>query len=130
MTRKIDVDNLDADDVQYMRQRPWLIDEAKLQGVTDIEDRMTDVDKKDEPEEPDVTGPPDYTKKGLPELRSLAESRGLDKTGGKAKIIERLQIADAPAATVSREAEGAAEIARTGDPEANPDADNDDENAE
>ena len=103
MTRQIDLDNLDADQVAYIRQRPWLIQEAKLRGVDDIEDRLEAVENA-----PVVQGG-DYDDVKLTDLRKLAESRGIDKGGSAKEIRERLQEADAAALGTSEEADGALE---------------------
>jgi hypothetical protein len=103
MTRQIDLDNLDADQVIYIRQRPWLIQEAKLRGVDDIEERLEAV------ENPTVERGGDYDDLKLAALRQTAESRGVDKSGSAKEIRERLQEADAAAAGTSEEATGAQE---------------------
>lgn len=42
MSRQIDIDNLTADDVPYLRDRPWLIDQYRRQGYTDHMDAVAD----------------------------------------------------------------------------------------
>lgn len=37
--REVDFKNLTDDDVEYIRQRPWLVNEAAVQGI-DIKDRV------------------------------------------------------------------------------------------
>lgn len=117
MSRKVDVDNLSADDAQYMKDRPWTIAEAKFQGVDDIEDRIKEALDPDPEPEVQPAGEGDeaavvvnYGALGLPALRKLTASRGLPATGGKKALVEVLEATDVSTgvtATVSREAEGA-----------------------
>jgi hypothetical protein len=37
--REVDFNNITDDDVQYIRQRPWLVNEALVQGI-DLRDRV------------------------------------------------------------------------------------------
>jgi len=117
MSRKVDVDNLSADDALYMQDRPWMMTEARLQGVTDIDERIAEALDPDPAPEITPAGEGDeaavvtnYDALGLPDVRKLAVSRGLPAKGTKKTLIAVLQAADVNdgvTATVSREAEGA-----------------------
>lgn len=129
MSRKVDIDSLDADDALYLRDRPNLVREAELQGVTDIRERIADALRPDpEPEVVPASEDPDevarvtnYEALNLTDLRDLAKSRNLPADGGKRKLISTLQAGDVSTghtATVSREAEGAVEaVSGSGDDE-------------
>jgi len=96
MAREIDVDNLDVDSVAYLRQRPWLIEEAKqVHGVDDIEDRMAEVEAKAAAEVEAKADSGEYDSLNIKSLRELAVSRQLDKSGSKAELVQRLQEEDA-----------------------------------
>jgi len=122
MSRNVDLDNLSPDDAQYLTDRPYLIAEAKLQGVSDIEDRVAEaLDPDPTPEvvtsDEDVSTSVNYDALNLGDARRLAVSRGLSADGSKKAILARLQAADVATgvtATVSREAEGAVEAADGG----------------
>lgn len=103
MAREIDVDNLDIDQVTHMRQRPWLIEEAKQLGVDDIEERMVDIETKAAADEQATVEAGQYDDLNIKALRELATSRQLDKSGNKAELIQRLQEEDERlAATLNR----------------------------
>jgi hypothetical protein len=95
MAREIDVDNLDVDQVAYLRQRPWLIEEAKqVHGVDDIEDRMAEVEQKDAEKQQQAVEAGQYDDLNIKQLRELAANRQLDKSGPKSELIQRLQEED------------------------------------
>lgn len=113
MSRKIDVDNMSADDALYMQQFPWMINEARLQGVTDIDDRIAEaLDPDPEPvvepagEGDEAAVVTNYGALPIGDVRRLAESRGLPSSGTKKTLVSVLEAADV-GTTVSREAEGA-----------------------
>jgi hypothetical protein len=125
MSRKIDLDSdLSADDALYLQDRPDLINEAKLQGASDIEERIASALEPDpvpevQTSDDDVATFTNYEGLGLADLRKLAASRGLSDSGAKKVITDRLRAADVSTgvtATVSREAEGA--VGATAPPEA------------
>jgi len=96
MARVIDVDNLDVDQVAHLRQRPWLIEEAKqVHGVDDIEDRMREVEEAAAAKEQATVDAGLYGDLNIKSLRELAVSRQLDKSGSKAELIQRLEENDA-----------------------------------
>ena len=114
MSRTIDLDgDLTEDDVRYLKDRPWLIAEAKFQGFDDIEDRMAAALAGDlAPDEVtnELVNPnTDYHSLNLAQLKDMAAGRGLETKGGVKVLIERLTISDNVGSTVSREAEGAIE---------------------
>jgi SAP domain-containing protein len=95
MGRQIDVDNMTVDDVAHLRQRPWLVDEAKqVHGVDDIEERMDEVEQKAADEEKQVVESGDYESLNWAQLRELAASRNLDRSGKKAELVQRLKEDD------------------------------------
>lgn len=94
MARQIDYEDLDSDDVQYMRERPWKIDEAKSLGYDDIEDQMREIEEADSSSADGAAESGDYEKSTLPKLRDLARERGLDSTGNKATVIATLKADD------------------------------------
>jgi SAP domain-containing protein len=103
MARDIDVDNLDIDQVKYLRQRPWLIEEAKqIHDVEDIEDRMAEIEQEEAKKLNDAAEAGRYDGLKLPDLRLLAESRQLDKSGSKSDLISRLDDEDKRLAATRR----------------------------
>jgi|SoiMethySBSTD1v2_1073268.scaffolds.fasta_scaffold24247_5 hypothetical protein len=94
MARQIDVDNLDADQVAYIRQRPWLIAEAQQLGVEDIEERLAEVEAQAAAEAQKAAESGEYDDLNIKALRELAVSRQLDKSGNKAELIQRLTEED------------------------------------
>lgn len=104
MARQVDFENLDEDDLLYLQQRSWLIDEAERYGHADIRDQIAalhngsvagevveDDDNEDDGEEQDIL----YTDAKVDELRAALKDRGLDTTGNKADLIARLEADDA-----------------------------------
>lgn len=95
MARTVDLDKLDKDDVAYLRQRPWLIEEAKqVHGVDDIEDRLADVEGQSAEEEAKLVKKGDYKALTWKQLRELAASRQLDSSGPKGELVQRLEEDD------------------------------------
>jgi hypothetical protein len=125
VTREVDLDNITPEDAAYMRQRPWLINEARLRGVDDIEDRLVEAEEYT-PEETAAISVRSYEDLELPALKKVAQARGLEAKGGKAKVVERLREQDAARGGISAEAEGALAILQ-GKPDpnepANPESD-------
>lgn len=91
MAREIDFENLSNDDIHYLRQRSWLVEEAELQGVEGIRDLVANFDPNAE-EEDDET--PLYSEAKVDQLREELSNRGLDTTGNKAELIARLEADD------------------------------------
>lgn len=75
---------LSDDDVEYVLQRPWLATEAGIDPAT-----LEDNDFNDEEEGLN------YSSLNKGQLVEEAERRGIDSSGTKADIIERLEAADA-----------------------------------
>jgi phage/plasmid primase-like uncharacterized protein len=106
MARDIDVDDLDVDSVAYLRQRPWLIEEAKqVHGVDDIEERMAAVEQAEQAKQDKVVESAQYDELNLKQLRELAENRQLDKSGNKAELVQRLKENDDVLAAQLRKSE-------------------------
>lgn len=105
MGREIDIDNLDIDQVLFLRQRPWKIDEIRqVHGVDDIEDRMTEVEEAEAQKLNDAAEAGRYDGLKLPDLRALASNRQLDRSGSKGELITRLEEEDARLASTRRRA--------------------------
>ena len=94
MARDIDVDNLDADQVAYLEQRPWLVAEAKQLGVEDIEERIAEVKAQEQAGLDKTIEGKKYDELKLNELRELAAQRRLDRSGSKAELVTRLEEDD------------------------------------
>lgn len=116
MTRKINLKKvLDGDDAQYVRDRPWLIRDAELEGITvrfadsidgdfEVEDDEADghgeADDEDSPEAEDYSGK-EWTVDALTaEIDARNDERDEDDqivpdTGKKADLIQALLDDDA-----------------------------------
>lgn len=110
MTREIDFSKpLNADDAQYVQERPWLAQDATLRGETvEYEDDDFVVDDSDNisnqnqggnglvtsgslnpsAQVEDTSG--DYADKNVEELKDLLRERDLPVSGSKEQLIERL----------------------------------------
>jgi len=103
MAREIDFSKkLDDADRNYLRQRPWLIVEAEIQGHEGV---RADVyakaapDDVDEDEDDETT---DYSKMTVAQLQKEIDSRNeeldeddqIERSGNKADLIARLQEDD------------------------------------
>jgi uncharacterized membrane protein YccC len=106
MARVIDVDNLDVDSVAHLRQRPWLVVEAReVHGVDDIEDRMREVEEAAAAKDQATADAGQYGDLNIKALRELATNRQLDKSGNKAELVLRLEENDAVLASSLQRAE-------------------------
>jgi hypothetical protein len=94
MARELDYEDLDADDVRYMRERPWKIDEAKSLGYDDVEDVMKSIEDDEASSADGAAESGDYESLTLPKLRELARGRQLDPSGNKKAVIETLKHDD------------------------------------
>ena len=120
MARKIDFSKpLSADEREYVLQRPWLIQDAELQGLQvsfeDDEFTLADPDDEFEPENPETQEPEGdggsegeddeeaeeeveevapYEEWDYADLKAEAKERGLTATGSKEQLIERLRESD------------------------------------
>lgn len=98
MTRDIDFTQpLSEDDAQYVSERPWLAQDAQLQGIevryeSDEAAPAEDDEELDEQEE--TTDEVDYSGYKVAELRGFLEQRGLDTDGNKTELIARLHESD------------------------------------
>lgn len=110
MAREIDYSKpLTDDDLQYLAQRPWLVDAAERQGVEGVRELVkSSVEVSDEGgtfvavgsiagnDTPDVTD--NYEDMTNEELSAELERRDLAKSGNKAELIDRLRENDAAGA--------------------------------
>ena len=99
MTREVDVDNLDLDGALYLEDRPWLVADAKQLGVDDIEERIAEAKAKAADEDSKAKESGEYDNLNIKQLRDLAASRLLDKSGSKAELVQRLTEEDERLAT-------------------------------
>jgi hypothetical protein len=121
MTREIDFSEpLDEADEAYVRDRPWLIQDAELRGETvrfESEEEFTlDSDDETNDETDDQTGDntegseddadeaedeadgeevPPYSEWDFADLKTEAGNRGLKQNGSKESLIARLEEHDA-----------------------------------
>ena len=107
MGRKITIDEeigISPDEAEYMKQRPWTIEEIERQGydfqqlqdvwggVPENEDSSEDENEdSSEDEDPGI----DLGKLNKAELQEVADSYGLDTSGTKNELIERIMAAAA-----------------------------------
>lgn len=94
MSRQVDVDELDRDGALYLRDRPWLVTEAKQQGVSDIEERIADA-LSEESDEEGGAEEGDLETLSLTKLREIAKEKELDiSSRKKADYVEAIRAAD------------------------------------
>jgi len=116
VARQIDFSKpLNPDEAEYVLHRPWLIQDAELQGIEiryesdefetegqeeseeedlDESDAEEDVEDEEDAEE-DVEDESDgYDDLDYEELKALAKSRSLSASGSRQKIADRLRAAD------------------------------------
>lgn len=118
MSKKIDFSKpLSAEDAAYAADRPWLAEDARLQGLDvivsddfeveddeddesdetdestegdDSEEDDEDEEESDEDEEPSD----DYSEWNVDRLKAELKDRGLTVGGSKEQLIERLEASD------------------------------------
>lgn len=116
MARDIDFSKLDKADKVFIRQRPWLVDEAKLQGFdiydavwagveadpegtatqsVTTEDLRVGTPDQDDDGMPEDSESDDYDEWKVPELKEELEKRELAVGGNKDELIARLREDDA-----------------------------------
>lgn len=119
MTRHIDFSKpLTEDEIQYVHERPWLLQDARMRGEdiiteesfsvdSDVEDDTeteieteadeaddeTEVETEEAESEEDEVAP--YDEWEYAALKDEAGHRGLSKSGSKEQLIERLTTNDA-----------------------------------
>ena len=105
MAREIDFSKkLTDDDKQYVRQRPWLVREAEMQGHEGVRAEVysdSSTGAEDDSNEGD-DAPRDYSKLTIAQLQKEIDSRNeeldedeqIDRSGNKADLIARLQEDD------------------------------------
>lgn len=94
MARDIDFSKpLDENDIHYLRQRSWLVDEAELQGFDAIRKQVADgvVEEEEEEEADEIV----YSEASVAELKAELERRELPTSGNKPELIARLEEDDA-----------------------------------
>lgn len=94
MSRVIDFtdpDSWTADEVQYLRDRPWLLGRNGL-SVSVLEE--LDLDEDEDEDEVDEAETSDYEGRTNDELRTELSSRGLSVSGNKEELIARLVAND------------------------------------
>ena len=91
---------ISPEEAEYMKQRPWMIDEIERQGYDfqqlqevwgGVAEESEEESEEDEPEDPDI----DLGKLNKAELQEVADSYGLDTSGTKNELIERIMAAAA-----------------------------------
>lgn len=111
MARDIDFSaKLSEDDIHYLRQRSWLVDEAELQGFDTVRKQVSDGAAEEDEEfdaNQDVNPAPqtqtdeseeeeiDYSEASVAELKAELERRELPTSGNKPELIARLEEDDA-----------------------------------
>jgi hypothetical protein len=99
MARDIDFSKpLDENDIHYLRQRSWLVDEAELQGFDAIRKQVADGVVEEEEEDDDQSDESDeivYSEASVAELKAELERRELPTSGNKPELIARLEEDDA-----------------------------------
>lgn len=101
MARKIDYNNLTADDLEYMSTRGWLVAEGDYQGFKTSETLAAwreDGTVPDAPADEDEDEGIAYADAKVAELRAELEARSLPTEGTKAELIARLEANDAETA--------------------------------
>lgn len=106
MSREIDFSKpLSEEEAAYVADRPWISQDADLQGVEIVEDETEEI-AETEPEaeieeieaeeivEDETEEVAPYEEWDFAELKAEAESRGLAKSGSKENIIDRLKEDD------------------------------------
>jgi hypothetical protein len=97
MARDIDFENLDDDDIEYLKQRHWIIEEAELQGVQGVRELIQNhvPGQYDEEEEDDEEEEISYEEASVEDLKAELKERGLSASGSKADLVARLEEDDA-----------------------------------
>lgn len=95
MARKIDYANLNADDLQYLADRQWLIAEGDYQGFETSKQVAAfhadgSVPEGSEGEDDGI----EYKDARVADLKAELESRGLPTDGKKEELIARLEADD------------------------------------
>lgn len=95
MAKHIDMDNLTVDDLHYLAQRSWLVDEAEAVGYENIRslvanrDNIVESDLESEEEELEDEEI-DYNDLKVEELKAELEKRELPTDGKKPELVARL----------------------------------------
>lgn len=124
MARDIDLNDLSKDDLVYLQQRPWLVDEARVAYGVDLKERLANMDNEEEDvrdfsdadgrqaerltrpastksttsesadEEETDEDSDDYEQWSVAELKDEAKSRDLKVSGSAAELVARLREDD------------------------------------
>jgi hypothetical protein len=96
MARSIDFTNLDEDDLRYLADRQWLVNEGDAQGheTSKAVAAWREDGTVPEPAEDDDEDGIEYSEATVDQLRAELERRELDTTGKKAELIARLEADD------------------------------------
>lgn len=95
MAKHIDMDNLTVDDLHYLAQRSWLVNEAEAAGYENIRslvanrDNIVESDLESEEEELEDEEI-DYNDLKVEELKAELEKRELPTDGKKPELVARL----------------------------------------
>lgn len=93
MAKHIDMDNLTIDDLHYLAQRSWLVNEAEAAGYESIRslvanrDNIVEADLEEEELEDEEI---DYNDLKVEELKAELEKRELPTDGKKPELVARL----------------------------------------
>lgn len=93
MAKHIDMDNLTIDDLHYLAQRSWLVNEAEAAGYENIRslvanrDNIVEADLEEEELEDEEI---DYNDLKVEELKAELEKRELPTDGKKPELVARL----------------------------------------
>lgn len=94
MAKHIDMDNLTVDDLHYLAQRSWLVNEAEAAGYENIRSLVANrdniVESDLESEEEELDEEIDYNDLKVEELKAELEKRELPTDGKKPELVARL----------------------------------------
>lgn len=90
MSRDIDFDNLSEEDVAYVRDRPWIVDDFNYNNPdTSFDDLVEDSGSAQPGDEIE-----NYNQVRKADLVDELKHRGLDSTGNKDELVARLEKDD------------------------------------
>lgn len=106
MAREIDLDNISPEDIEYIKQRPWLLEDAERYGYKiDLDagavqspafsQEEVGQDHENEVHGQDESSEDDYDDWTVDELKEELDNRELKTSGKKPELIDRLREDDA-----------------------------------